>query len=291
MAYQTFIEQVNSRLVESAVLRKALRFLPYQSKASSLTNTFAKQLLQEEKNYVSSKTYVTEFPYTPIYTVNNKSVFISTVSGVIRRERPFLEGQGTAIILHVPHVVQEWFMNAFSDVDSDLYNCTSPVEVFSTYTNDRFLYRAHPFYYKRSHYCWCMAKFEDIIDHDEDLLYDKDEFPCKLLGFYLNPVTQKKMAIVHCATEPVVDRITCLLEKWEMEYVHYSWTTKKTNTPMEKIYKPKLRSIPAESIIQPVFVTDEHPHLRGDMTGPAKSRHRFYAIIIKPLKLWGGYFL
>jgi hypothetical protein len=110
--------------------------------------------------------------------------------------------------------------------------------------------------------------------------------------FLLKSSYTKKMAIVHCATEPVVDRITCLLEKWEMEeYVHYSWTTKKPNTPMEKIYKPKLRSIPAESIIQPVFVTDEHPHLRGDMTGPANSPHRFHAIIIKPLKLWGGCFL
>eukprot|EP00978_Attheya_sp_CCMP212_P000222 scaffold429_cov63-Attheya_sp.AAC.2 len=30
IAYETFIEQVNLRLVDSAVVRKALRFLPYQ---------------------------------------------------------------------------------------------------------------------------------------------------------------------------------------------------------------------------------------------------------------------
>jgi hypothetical protein len=134
-----------------------MRFLPYQSKASSLTNTFAKQLLQEEKNYVSSKTYVTEFPFTSIYTVNNQSAYIATISGVIRRERPFLDGQCTDIITNVPYALQEWFTNAFSDDTTDLFQCTSPVEVFLAYTKDRYLYRAHPFFYSRSHYCWCMA--------------------------------------------------------------------------------------------------------------------------------------
>jgi len=291
IAYQTFIEQVNSRLVESAVLRKAMRFLPYQSKASSLTNTFAKQLLQEEKNYVSSKTYVTEFPFTSIYTVNNQSAYIATISGVIRRERPFLDGQCTDIITNVPYALQEWFTNAFSDDTTDLFQCTSPIEVFSAYTKDRYLYRAHPFFYSRSHYCWCMARFENVIAQDDLIFYDKNEFPCKILCFYLHPDTHKKMAIVHCATEPVYDRITCILEKWKMEYTHHAWTPRTPNTTSERIYKPTLRSIPVESIIQPVFVTDEHPHLRGTETGPANSPHRLHAIVIKPLKAWGGYFL
>jgi hypothetical protein len=126
--------------------------------------------------------------------------------------------------------------------------------------NDGTKLRAHPNYRSDGEWNdWCFSHFGADDDHGVPSKRKKPSFllmPAKVLCFYYDPTSAERRALVHGCRDHDVDNDSVLCEVWRTEY------RIDNNTRMAV---PRLRTLPVQSLLNPVLVVAEFPGLHEEM--------------------------
>jgi hypothetical protein len=312
---KAFLQQVNDRLVNSALLRKAQRFMSHESFVHSLKNLYPEEneaASDHEDQADGTPGIHSCFNKNPLYEVNFANSWKVSQNGIITRDKPLFLPCGkyhSPEAIQVHPVVIKWFRTQSLNRDSDLFDISDPIKCFTEYYRDENKFRAHPRHNGSSWYDWVMVKFQssdeeiDVekstsktrhkVKHDESYLYFGDEYyPCKILCFFVHPRTSEKKALVHCAERIIEGRCSILCEKWQMEYIPLPDRRLQDQDGRRSLAAPAIHCIDVDSFGDPVFVIEEVPGIKETITlESTPRRHSDEIILVRPMSWWATQFI
>jgi len=185
-------------------------------------------------------------------------------------------------------VVLKWIDNESRNQDSIFHTC-SVVEVYSEYRSNETLYWAHSNYQSMGPWHdWVMVTFandddDDVSNHDmqnkEEMYFQNDEFPLKILCFVVVDKEPEIHAIVQSCIVRDSEQDSILLHQWEKEYIR----------TMHQTYSPVFHVVPVESFGERVLFVEDNSTVRE--TIDQKSIEPGCTLVLPRQEYWAKQFL